>query len=123
MRGRETGRGSAPAAVASDRPLEGKVGIVTGASRGIGAATAVGLAEAGAAVSIAARSADLLDELAARMEADGARALAVPTDVGDAESVRRARRAGRRSAPRSRLPPLLRPAPPPSQPRFLCSPR
>jgi NAD(P)-dependent dehydrogenase (short-subunit alcohol dehydrogenase family) len=89
MRGRETGRGSAPAAVASNRPLEGKVGIVTGASRGIGAATAVALAEAGAAVSIAARSADLLDELAARMKADGARALAVPTDVGDAESVQR----------------------------------
>jgi NAD(P)-dependent dehydrogenase (short-subunit alcohol dehydrogenase family) len=69
-------------------PLEDRVGIVTGASRGIGAATAVALAEAGAAVAVAARSADRLDEIVARIETDGGRALAVPTDVGDADSVR-----------------------------------
>jgi NAD(P)-dependent dehydrogenase (short-subunit alcohol dehydrogenase family) len=71
----------------TDRPLDGKVGIVTGASRGIGAATAVALADAGAAVAIAARSADRLHDLAARIEGDGGRALAVATDVGDAEAV------------------------------------
>ncbi len=68
--------------------LEGKVGIVTGASRGIGAATAVALADAGAAVALAARSANRLDELAARIDANRGRAIAVPTDVGDADSVR-----------------------------------
>jgi NAD(P)-dependent dehydrogenase (short-subunit alcohol dehydrogenase family) len=69
--------------------FEGKVGIVTGASKGIGAATALALADAGAAVAIAARSADRLDELAARIGANGGRAIALPTDVGDADSVRR----------------------------------
>jgi NAD(P)-dependent dehydrogenase (short-subunit alcohol dehydrogenase family) len=70
------------------RPLDGKVGIVTGASKGIGAATAAALAHAGAAVAVAARSADRLNELAARIDAAGGRALAVPTDVGDADAVR-----------------------------------
>jgi NAD(P)-dependent dehydrogenase (short-subunit alcohol dehydrogenase family) len=70
------------------KPLDGKVGIVTGASKGIGASTAAALADAGAAVAVAARSADRLEELVARIDAAGGRALAVPTDVGDADAVR-----------------------------------
>jgi NAD(P)-dependent dehydrogenase (short-subunit alcohol dehydrogenase family) len=73
----------------SGRQLEGKVGLVTGASKGIGRATAIALADAGAEVAIAARSTDRLDELAASIDANGGRAIAVPTDVGDADSVRR----------------------------------
>ena len=63
--------------------LGGKVGIVTGASRGIGALLAEGLARAGVDVALAARSeGDLLD-VAARVEALGARALVCPTDLTD----------------------------------------
>jgi NAD(P)-dependent dehydrogenase (short-subunit alcohol dehydrogenase family) len=75
-------------ASAPGRPLEGKVSVITGASRGIGAATAIAFADAGAAVAIAARSADRLEELAARIDAYGGSAIAVPTDVGDVDSVR-----------------------------------
>lgn len=59
--------------------------LVTGASSGIGRATAVALAEAGAAVAILARSADALDELA---QAIGG--VAVPADVADLDATRRA---------------------------------
>jgi NAD(P)-dependent dehydrogenase (short-subunit alcohol dehydrogenase family) len=68
--------------------LSGRVAIVTGASRGIGAATARALASAGATVVLAARSADALAGLAQEIAAAGARAIAVPTDVSDASSVR-----------------------------------
>ena len=54
------------------RPLSGKVALVTGASSGIGEATAVALAEAGAAVAIGARRKDRLDALAARLGDGGA---------------------------------------------------
>jgi NADP-dependent 3-hydroxy acid dehydrogenase YdfG len=64
-----------------DFDLSGKVAAVTGATSGIGAATAELLAQAGAAVSLAGRRADRLDELAQRIEGAGGRALAVPTDV------------------------------------------
>lgn len=67
--------------------LEGSVALVTGASSGIGQATATALAEAGATVVLAARSADELDAIADRIEADGGDALAVPTDVTDPGSV------------------------------------
>lgn len=68
--------------------LADRVAIVTGASRGIGAATARALAGAGVRVVLAARSADRLDSLAAEITSAGGRALAVPTDVSDASSVR-----------------------------------
>ena len=69
--------------------LTDQVAIVTGASRGIGAATARALAEAGATVALAARDATRLEQLAAEIEADGGAALSVPTDIGNPDSVQR----------------------------------
>jgi NAD(P)-dependent dehydrogenase (short-subunit alcohol dehydrogenase family) len=60
---------------------EGAVVVITGASRGIGRATARLFAERGASVVLAARSEEALLEAAAECEALGGRALAVPTDV------------------------------------------
>jgi NAD(P)-dependent dehydrogenase (short-subunit alcohol dehydrogenase family) len=72
------------------RPLlAGKVAIVTGASRGIGAEAARVFADAGAAVALAARSADALDSVAREIVAAGGQAIAVPTDVTSAEAVER----------------------------------
>lgn len=64
--------------------LVGTVALVTGASSGIGEATAVGLAAAGAAVAIAARRTDRLDDLHQRITRDGGRAIVVELDVTDA---------------------------------------
>ena len=66
-------------------PLEGKVAAITGASSGIGEATAIALAEAGAKVSLGARRADRLDALVERI-GDGA--LAIETDVSDEAQAR-----------------------------------
>ncbi|TMK99837.1 MAG: SDR family NAD(P)-dependent oxidoreductase [Actinobacteria bacterium] len=63
--------------------LSGKVVAVTGASSGIGEATALACAQAGAAVAVAARRTDRIEALAARIASDGGRALAVQTDVGE----------------------------------------
>lgn len=64
-----------------NKPLSGKTAIVTGASSGIGYATASTLAEAGAAVVINARRKDRLDELASAIAARGGKALAVAGDA------------------------------------------
>jgi NAD(P)-dependent dehydrogenase (short-subunit alcohol dehydrogenase family) len=69
--------------------LTDQVAIVTGASRGIGAATARALADAGATVALAARDATRLEQLAAEIEAGGGTALSVPTDIGDPDAVER----------------------------------
>ncbi|MFQ5830116.1 MAG: SDR family NAD(P)-dependent oxidoreductase [Candidatus Methylomirabilia bacterium] len=61
--------------------LDGKVAIVTGASRGLGRALALALAEAGAHVALGARSKPELEETARQVEARGRRAFVVPTDV------------------------------------------
>lgn len=63
--------------------LEGKVAIVTGASSGIGEATAIALAAEGAKVAIAARRAERLNALAERIAERGGTALAIVTDVTD----------------------------------------
>lgn len=67
----------------------GRVALVAGASRGIGAETARAFARAGAAVVLAARDARALDAVAEAIRAEGGRTIAVPTDVGDAASVER----------------------------------
>jgi NAD(P)-dependent dehydrogenase (short-subunit alcohol dehydrogenase family) len=75
---------------ATRRPLlAGKVAIVTGASRGIGAAAARVFAEAGAAVALGARTADALESVAQGILAAGGQSLAVPTDVTDEDAVKR----------------------------------
>jgi NADP-dependent 3-hydroxy acid dehydrogenase YdfG len=68
--------------------LQGKVCVVTGASSGIGEATARLLAGAGAAVALGARRADRLEQLAAEIERDGGRAIAVEADVSKEEEAR-----------------------------------
>ncbi len=67
--------------------LDGKVAVVTGAGRGIGAASAVALAEAGADVLLSARSGDQLEQVAKQVEATGRRAYVVPADLRDLEAV------------------------------------
>jgi NADP-dependent 3-hydroxy acid dehydrogenase YdfG len=61
---------------------------VTGASSGIGEATALACARAGAAVALAARRTDRIQVLAERIVAEGARAIAIATDVGEEEQAR-----------------------------------
>ena len=68
--------------------LKDKVALVTGASQGIGRATSLALAEAGAKVAIAARNTEKLASLAAEIAAAGGEALAVPMDVADAAQVK-----------------------------------
>ena len=65
-----------------------KVAIVTGAGSGIGRATALALLREGYAVVLAGRRPEALAETVAQAGPAGARALAVPTDVADPESVR-----------------------------------
>ncbi|HXO87476.1 MAG TPA: 3-oxoacyl-[acyl-carrier-protein] reductase, partial [Candidatus Acidoferrales bacterium] len=68
--------------------LKDKVALVTGASQGIGWATALALAEAGAKVAVAARSADKLASLVSEIEAKGGEGLAVTMDVADAAQIK-----------------------------------
>jgi NAD(P)-dependent dehydrogenase (short-subunit alcohol dehydrogenase family) len=69
-------------------PMSGKVALVAGASKGIGAATAEAFGAAGAAVVLGARDTAALQSVASGIEDRGGRALAVGTDVTDADSVR-----------------------------------
>ncbi|MFC9975893.1 SDR family oxidoreductase [Spirillospora sp. NPDC127200] len=63
--------------------IDDRVAVVTGAGRGIGAATAVALAQAGADVVLSARTEEQLRKVAAEVEAAGRRALVVPADLSD----------------------------------------
>jgi 7-alpha-hydroxysteroid dehydrogenase len=67
--------------------LDGKVALVAGAGRGIGAATALALADAGADVAVLSRTATQIDAVAEQARGFGRRALAIPTDAGDADAV------------------------------------
>lgn len=78
-----------PVGSSPTRLLEGKVAIVTGASRGIGAVAARAFAAAGATVVLAARDEGALSAVAEQITANGGRALVQPTDVGDAGAVER----------------------------------
>jgi len=73
-----------------DGILSGKKALVTGASSGIGRGTALALAAAGAQVALVARRAARLDELAAKIKADGGQALARAADVTDEGDATRA---------------------------------
>ena len=83
--------------------LAGRVALVTGASRGIGAATAAAVAAAGAHVVLAARDRSALDEVAGRIRDAGGQATAVPTDVSDEAAVSRLFGAVRQAGPVSVL--------------------
>ena len=67
--------------------IRDKVAIVTGASAGIGTATVMELARAGARLVLAARSADMLSRLEGSLNAEGHEAMAVPTDMRDPAQV------------------------------------
>lgn len=71
----------------NDKALNGKLALVTGASRGIGAATAEALAGAGAHVILVARTASALEEVEDRIHQAGGTATIAPIDLTDGESV------------------------------------
>src|SRR5467141_261678 len=68
--------------------LEGRVALVTGASQGIGHASALALAREGASIAVAARNQQKLDELVAQIAAAGGKASAFVIDVADEEQVK-----------------------------------
>jgi NAD(P)-dependent dehydrogenase (short-subunit alcohol dehydrogenase family) len=73
--------------------MTGKVAMISGASSGVGRATAIRLAQEGAHVAVGARRVDRLETLVAEIREAGGQAIAVETDVADRESVRRFARA------------------------------
>jgi NAD(P)-dependent dehydrogenase (short-subunit alcohol dehydrogenase family) len=83
--------------------LAGRVAVVTGASRGIGAATAEAVAAAGAHVVLAARDAQGLDTVAGRIRAAGGEATAAVTDVSRAEQIERLFAAAQEAGPLAAL--------------------
>lgn len=70
-----------------DRSLHGRVVVITGASAGLGRATALAFARLGASIGLIARDAAALEEVAAEVSAVGGRAIAMPCDVADAAAV------------------------------------
>ncbi|TMR88829.1 SDR family oxidoreductase [Nonomuraea basaltis] len=74
-------------ALLTGTPLAGRVAVVTGASSGIGAATAQRLAQLGAKVAVMARRKDKLDTLVDSIQTAGGVAMALPVDVTDREAV------------------------------------
>ena len=73
----------------SDKPLANRIALITGASRGIGYATAVALAKAGAHVVAVGRTTGGLEELDDQVRAEGSTATLVPLDVTDAGGISR----------------------------------
>jgi NAD(P)-dependent dehydrogenase (short-subunit alcohol dehydrogenase family) len=73
----------------TDTPLAGRLALVTGASRGIGAATAEALAKAGAHVILTARTTGGLEEVEERIHAAGGSATIAPMDLADVDGVAR----------------------------------
>lgn len=73
----------------TDKPLDGQLALVTGASRGIGAATAEALAALGAHVVLTARTAEALEEVEERIHQAGGSATIAPLDLADGDSVAR----------------------------------
>ena len=69
------------------KPFDGKLALVTGASRGIGAATAEALAAAGAHVILTARTAQALEQVEERIHAAGGTATIAPMDLTDSENI------------------------------------
>lgn len=67
--------------------LSGKVIVITGASSGFGKGAALSFAQEGASLALAARRDELLDDLVQQCEAKGARAIAIPADVGEQDDV------------------------------------
>ncbi len=84
--------------------LDGKVAIVTGGSRGIGRAIAVALAGEGAALVLAARSQETLDEAAELVRGAGGRAETVVTELAEESSIRNLVRVTREKFRSSRYP-------------------
>jgi NAD(P)-dependent dehydrogenase (short-subunit alcohol dehydrogenase family) len=73
----------------TEKFLEGRVALVTGASRGIGAATAEALGQAGAHVVLTARTAEGLEQVEERIHAAGGSATIAPLDLTDGDSIAR----------------------------------
>ena len=69
--------------------LEGRKALITGASSGIGEATALAMVAEGASVALGARRKERLDELASQIEGDGGKAVAIEADVSDEEQAKR----------------------------------
>ena len=67
--------------------LDGQVAVVTGGGRGIGEAIAIGMAEAGADIAVAARRTDEIEAVADKVRALGRRAMAVTTDMMEIDQV------------------------------------
>jgi short-subunit dehydrogenase len=85
----QTQRAGAGTRQADHQMVAGEVAIITGASAGIGAATARGLARRGARVVLAARGANELEAQARSIAANGGDAIAIPTDISDNGQVER----------------------------------